>query len=139
MTNVLASLHRLRSHARYEAESALRLAETARDKQEERLAEVGASIRAAQETVDHADPASLVAYQSFRLREEFTERRERARLQQKERDVMLSGDKHVKCVRDELTLEAVIEERLVELQDITRRIEARGMDEIAARNRKAAG
>lgn len=139
MTNVLASLHRLRSHARQEAETALRQAETARDRQEERLAEVGASIRAAQATVDHADPASLVAYQSFRLREEFTERRERARLQQKERDVMLSGDKHIKCVREELTLEAVIEERLAELHDLNRRSEARGMDEIASRTRRAAG
>lgn len=139
MSNVLASLHRLRSHARQEAEAALRVAETARDKQEERLADVGTSIRAAQAAVDHGDAAALAAYQSFRLREEFAERRERARLQQKERDVMLTGDKHIKCVREELTIEAVIEERLNEFLGEARRVEARGMDEIALRDRRAAG
>jgi hypothetical protein len=34
---------------------------------------------------------------------------------------------------------AVMEERLVESQEAARRVEARGMDEIAARGRKAAG
>lgn len=139
MSNILASLYRLRSHARLEAETALRVAETARDKQEERLADVGTSIRAAQAAVDHGDAAGLAAYQSFRQREELSERRERARLQQKERDVMLTGDKHVKCVREELTLEAIIEERLNEILCEVRRVEAREMDEIALRDRRAAG
>jgi len=139
MSNVLASLHRLRAHARQESETSLRLAESARDQQEDRLSAVGAGIRAAQAAVDHGDAADLAAYQAFRIREEFAERRERARLQQKERDVLIIGDRHVKCVRDELTIEAVMEERLVESQEAARRVEARGMDEIAARGRKAAG
>lgn len=133
MSNVLASLHRLRSHARLEAEASLRVAERARDQQEVRLSVVTTAIQTAQASVDHEDVAALAAYQSFRIREEFAERRERARLQQKERDVMLSGDRHVKCVRDELTLEAVMEERLLEFQGESRRAEARGMDEIASR------
>ncbi len=139
MSTVLASLHRLRAHARQEAEVSLRNAEAARDQQEQRLANVTSGIRAAQAAVDPSDVVALAAYQAYRIREEFTERRERVRLQQKERDVMLTGDRHVKCVREELTLEAVIEERFVGAQEELKRVEARGMDEIAARARRVAG
>ncbi len=137
MSNILASLHRFRAHASRESQVSLRLAETARDQQEQRLTDVGDGIRAAQAAVDYGDVAAMAAYQAFRIREEFNERRERARLQQKERDVMLSGDRHVKCVRDELTIEAVIEERMAEDREELRRVEARGMDEIASRLRIA--
>jgi hypothetical protein len=137
MSNVLASLHRLRAHTRQESGVVLRESERARDQQQERLAEVGRGIRLAQAGVDPEDALGLVTYQAFRLREELRERRERARLHQKERDVALNRERYTRCVRDELSMQAVIEEKALREEEDLRRVEARNMDEVASRLRKA--
>jgi len=136
MPNVLASLHRLRAHTRQESGVVLRDAERARDQQQERLAEVANGIRIAQAGVDPEDAFGLVTYQAFRLREELRERRERARLHQKERDVALNRERYAKCVRDELSMKAVIDEKALRAEEDARRVEARNMDEVAARLRQ---
>jgi hypothetical protein len=137
MSNVLASLHRLRSHTRQESGVVLRESERARDQQQERLTELTRGIRQAQAGVDPEDALGLVTYQAFRLREELRERRERARLHQKERDVALNRERYTRCVRDELSMQAVIEEKALREEEDLRRVEARNMDEVASRLRKA--
>lgn len=137
--SILESLHRLRAHARHEAEVALKESEVARDQQQDRLSDVRTGIRTAQAAVDPADALALVTYQSFRLREELKERREQARLNQRERDLSLHRERHGRCVRDELSMQAVMEEKAERLDEEERRGEARGMDEIAARAWRAAG
>lgn len=136
MRNVLESLHRLREHARLEAELSLREAERAQELQQARIDSLQTGVRAAQAAVDPEDALGLVAYQSFRLREEMRERRERARLQQKQRDVSVQEDRFVRCVRDELSMQAVIDEKQARADEDARRDEARKMDEIAGRVRR---
>jgi hypothetical protein len=136
MTAILNSLHRLRQHARRESEVSLRRAEAERDLQRQRLEGVRAEIERAREALDPSDPLALAAYHQFRLREEMLERREAARLQQKEREVASNSLVHTKNVRDELSLERVLDEQALRAAEEERRAETRELDEVGARVRR---
>jgi hypothetical protein len=136
MTAILNSLHRLRQHARRESELALKRAETERDAQRERLDGVRAEIERARESLDPSDPVALAAYHQFRLREEMLERRETARLQQREREVASNVLMHQKNVRDELSLQNVLDEHAQRTLEEDRRAETRDLDELGQRLRR---
>lgn len=136
MTAILNSLHRLRQHARRESELSFRRAEEERDVQRQRLEGVRAEIVRARDALDPNDPLALAAYHQFRLREEMLERRETARLQQKEREVASTSIVHNKNVRDELSLERLLDEQAVRAAEEERRAEMRELDELGARVRR---
>lgn len=133
MSSTLHTLLRLREAARKETLTALRKAEQERDTQEARLADVRASVVMARASLDPTDPADLSNYHSFRLRQEMAERRESARLAQKDRELDSRRTAHVLRVRDELALSELIESReAAEALELTRH-DARKLDEMASR------
>lgn len=137
MSAVLASLHRLRVVTRQESEVALRQVESERDLQRARVDGVRDAIRRARDGFDPADAGELAAYHAFRLREELAERREAARLAQRERDVEAQTAKHQRNIRDELSLQGVIDEMAALAAEEARRAESRWMDELGARMKVA--
>jgi hypothetical protein len=137
MSNVLPTLLRLRAHSRREAELQRRDAERERDNQRARLDELHAGVARARDAVDGGDAEAIVAYQAFRLREELRDRRETARLNQRERDVDTRTTQHLRCVRDELTLGVILDLQAERRAQEDRRVDTRRMDEIANGLRKA--
>ncbi len=133
---VYASLQRLREHSRIEAHQQVRAAEVERDRSVARLDELRTGVDVARSQVDFADADALGTYQAFRLQEGLRERREQVRLAQRERELETRRTQHVRCVRDELTLEALVEEMHALGELDVRRGEARQMDEIASLRRK---
>jgi flagellar export protein FliJ len=133
MPRPLATLHRLREHARKTAGAELRRAETEHERQQERCDELQRTVAAARGATDESDPASLACYHAFRLQSEVLSRREEARLAQRARDVDARRTRHVVAVRDELALGHVIERREAAETAEEDRKERMGMDEIAAR------
>ena len=131
--SALHTLLRLRAHAREESQGMLRRAEDERDTQAERVEAVRIAVVAARAGADPTDPFALATYHAFRMRQEVAERRENARLQQREREVDQKRGIHVGRVRDEIATENVIEAhaREEEREQATR--DARRMDEIASR------
>lgn len=111
----------------------LRRAEDERDVQAQRVEAVRNAVVEARASADPNDPFALATYHAFRRRQEVAERREEARLQQREREVDQKRGLHVGRVRDEIATNNVIEAhaRSEEREQATR--DARRMDEIAAR------
>lgn len=130
---VLDTLHRLRSYQRQQSALALKLAEVERDRQAERVESLERSVVEGRAAASHTDAASLADYHGWRLRQELNLRREHARLAQRSRDVEQNRDRHIKNVRDELTLDSVIQTKEREALEEENRAEARWMDEIASR------
>lgn len=137
MPDIYASLQRLREHSRRESHQQFRAAEVERDRALARVDELRAGVERARAQVDGGDVEALGLYHSFRLREALRERREEARLAQRERDLETREVQHVRCVRDELTLDALVEEMEAREAVVVRRVEARQMDEIAALAKRA--
>lgn len=133
--SVLHSLHRLRQHARRETETSLRRAQEERDVQAAKVDALRAAVAEAREGVDPNDASDLSAYHAWRLRTEMNERRESARLAQRERDLEQTTRVHQDNVRRELSLERVIDEHAQRELEDARRAEGRTMDEIASRRR----
>ncbi len=133
MSRILASLHRLRVHARRESDQTVRRAELEHRTQEVRVAEVRDGIVRARAAVEETDVAALAHYHQFRLKEEMSERRETARLAQKARDLEAATRAHHRNVRDELSIQNVIEEQAQRAAEDEKRSEMRDMDEIASR------
>jgi hypothetical protein len=135
MSNIYASLQRLRVHSRKEAHQQVRAAEIERDRAAARLLELREGVASARAAVDPRDAEAVNLYATFRLREALRERREEARLAQRERDLEARRAHHLKCVRDELTLNTLVDELNAREAQEARRVEARRMDEIANRPR----
>lgn len=133
--SVLDSLLRLRAHQRRQSALSLKQAQVERDRQAEQVDSLRQAMDQARRDLRHDDAVSLADYHAWRLRQELAMRREAARLQQRERDVEIQQTRHSQNVREELTMEAVIEAREVVEQEEGRREEAREMDEIASRKR----
>jgi len=82
---------------------------------------------------DPNDPMALTTYHDFRARQEVTERREVARLVQREREVEVKRTQHSARVRDELALDQFLEsKRAAAVRDEQKRDQAR-MDELGRR------
>lgn len=126
-------LLKLRRAAREESQALLRKAEDERDAAAARLHAVQAATAAGREALDPTDPFSLTTWHSFRMRQEVAERRESAKLKQRERDVDQKRGIHVARVRDELALDKVIAHHDAEELEETRARESKRMDEIASR------
>lgn len=133
MANTLETLLKLREAARKETLAALRKAEAERETQVARLAEVRMSIVMARESLDPTDPTDLTHYHGFRLRQEMAERREAARLAQKDRDLEIKRNAHILRVRDELSLAELIDAREKFAAVEASRGDQRRMDELASR------
>lgn len=129
----LDTLLRLRARAREESQAMLRRAEDERDLQRGRLDAVRKAIADARADLDPHDALALATYHAFRLAQEPLERRETARLLQREREVEQKRAIHVGRVRDELAMANVIEAHAREEAEEEARRDARRMDEIAAR------
>ena len=135
MTDTLQTLLRLREAARKETLAALRKAENERDLQMAKLVEVRESVKTARAQVDPTDATDLTHYHGYRLRQEMAERREAARLAQKDRDLEGRRNAHVLRVRDELALSGLIDARAETEREEADRRENKQMDEIANRNK----
>lgn len=133
MANTLETLLRLREAARKETLAALRKAEAEREAQMGRLADVRLSIVHARTAVDITDANDVTNYHSFRLRQEMAERREAARLAQKDRELEARRTAHISRVRDELSLSELIDAREHAAALEANRHEQSKMDEIASR------
>lgn len=133
MSGTLHTLLRLRTLAREETAVAVRKAEDEREAQLARLVAVRESVARARTETDLEDALDLAAYYAFRLRSEMAERREAARLAQKERDVEQKRALHVVRVRDEIAMQNVIDHRERQAAVDEGRRDAARMDEIAAR------
>jgi hypothetical protein len=134
MGSTLHTLLRLRGLEREASSLALRKAEDDRDAQRAKLDDVRTSIARARESVDTLDVIDLNIYHQFRLRAEMNERREAARLAQKDKELEARRAVHVGRVRDELALQNVIDAKdLAEAREDSKRDQAK-MDELAARN-----
>ncbi len=129
--SVYKSLHRLRQYARQESELQVRKAREERDTQAARIDALRAEVQTARAAVDPQDANALASYQSWRLRAEMNERRESARLAQRERDLEQHTRTHTDNVRKELTMEKYMEVQAELALEETRRDEARKMDELA--------
>ena len=136
--SVYKSLHRLRQYARQESELQVRKAQEERDAQLARIEELRAEVQRAREDVDPDDAGALAAYQAWRLRAEMSERRESARLAQRERDLEQHTRTHADNVRKELTMETFLELQAERALEDARRVDARNMDEIAGNRRDLA-
>ena len=132
-TSALATLLRLRTAAREESQTALRRAEDERDAQARRLEAVQEATARARSELDPNDAGALLAYHSFRTRQEVTERREAAKLGQRDRELDHKRGIHVSRVRDELAMGNVIEAREQEAEREAAELDARRMDELASR------
>lgn len=138
MAKTLAVLQRLRDHARKTHEVELRRAERERDRQQERVDTLRASLETARADLDANDSHALVAYHNFRLQGEMSSRREGARLAQREREVDAVGRRHGQAVRDQLAIENLIERRDVTRAAAEAHAEMAVLDEIGARGRRTA-
>lgn len=132
-SGALHTLLKLRRAAREESQAILRKAEDERDTQAARLQAVLDATVAGRDALDPTDPFSLTTWHAFRMRQEVAERRESAKLKQRERDFEQKRGLHVSRVRDELALEKVIEHHDAEEEEAARELEAKKMDEIASR------
>ncbi len=132
---VYGSLQRLREHTRREAQMEMARAEVERDRVQERLDALNAGVDRARAQLDPLDAEALSTYHNFRLQEALRERRETARLAQRERELETRRGHHLRSVRDELTLDALVEELNARGQEDFRRAERRQMDEIAGRRK----
>ena len=130
---VLDTLRRLRVYQRQQSSLQLKQAEVERERQAERVQSLEQALVEGHAATSPTDAAALAEYHSWRLRQELNLRRENARLAQRARDVELQQDRHIKNVREELTLDTVIQARDLQEQEDANRAEARWMDEIAAR------
>ena len=133
--SVYKSLHRLRQYARQESELQVRKAREERDAQAARIDALRAEVQSARAAVDPDDANALAAYQAWRLRAEMNERRESARLAQRERDLEQHTRMHTDNVRKELTMEKFMELQAERALEESRRVDARKMDEIAGSRR----
>jgi len=133
--SVLNSLHRLRSHLRQQSSVQLKTAEVERDQQQQRVQDIEVSVVQAQKTVDTSDLNALTEYHGWRLRQELAWRRESARLHQRQRDVEIQKERHIRNVRDELAMQNVLQAKELVEQEEDKRKEARWMDEIASRRK----
>lgn len=130
---VLDTLRRLRVYQRQQSSLQLKQAEVERERQAERVQSLEVALVEGHAATSPTDAAALAEYHSWRLRQELNLRRENARLAQRVRDVDLQQDRHIKNVREELTLDTVIQARDREELEEENRVEARWMDEIASR------
>lgn len=130
---VLDTLHRLRVYQRQQSSLQLKLAQVERERQAERVDSLQQAMVEGRAATSPTDVAALAEYHSWRLRQELNLRRENARLAQRERDVEMHQDRHIKNVRDELTIDSVIQTKDLEAQQEADRAEARWMDELASR------
>lgn len=138
MSNTMRSLHRLRERARRASEMQLHEARVNADRQRQRLEAVHQAVAEAREQTDAGDVLSLTTWHAFRLRQEVVERRESARLAQRQREVDTAETQHAVRVRDELAIQSVIEEQRVRAAEEARYAEGRVLDEIGARMRWSA-
>lgn len=130
---VLDTLRRLRVYQRQQSSLQLKQAEVERERQAERVQSLEQALVEGHAATSPTDAAALAEYHSWRLRQELNLRRENARLAQRARDVEIQQDRHIKNVREELTLDTVIQARDQQELEEANRAEARWMDEIAAR------
>lgn len=130
---VLDSLLRIRTYQRQQSALALKLAQVEHERQLEKVHDLQNAIVNAHSNVQPRDALSVNDYHAWRLRQEIVMRRENARLQQRERDMLIQEDKHIHHVRDELAIQNVIEAHVIQEAEEDRRADARWMDEIASR------
>lgn len=135
MASSLDILLRLRTGAREESQTLLRRAEDERDAQAARLRAIREATLAARNNLDPCDPFALTTYHAFRMRQEVAERREQAKLVQRERELEQKRGLHVGRVRDELAMQNVIEAQAVAAAREESVRDMRRMDEIASRPR----
>ncbi len=138
VSGTLHTLLRLRTIARESSSLALRKAEDERAAQLEKLRGVRSAVESARTETDMNDALDLANYYAFRLRSEMAERREAARLAQKERDVEQKRAIHATHVRDELAMDNVIDLRERQEAREQQRRESREMDEVAGRRHRDA-
>ncbi len=136
MASSLPLLLRLRTGAREESQALLRRAEDERDAQAARLAALRQATKEARENVDPTDPFALSTYHALRQRQEVSERRDVAKLLQREREVEQKRGIHVGRVRDELAMKNVIEAHEAAAAHDAAQRDGRRMDEIASRRRR---
>ena len=86
--------------------------------------------------MDPTDPFALSTYHAFRQRQEVSERRDVAKLLQREREVEQKRGIHVGRVRDELAMKNVIEAHEAAAAHDAAQRDGRRMDEIASRRRR---
>jgi len=133
--SVLDSLLRLRTWQRQQSALQLKQAQEERDRQAGQVSSLKQAMEQAQRDMRPDDVFEVNDYHAWRLRQELNMRRETARLQQRERDVEIQQGRHVQNVREELSLDAVLEAKALTEMEEERRAEAREMDEIASRKR----
>lgn len=133
MPSSLNILLRLRTGAREESQALLRRAEDERDAQAARLTALREATVAARASLDPCDPFALTTYHAFRMRQEVAERREVAKLVQRERELEQKRGLHVGRVRDELAMKNVIDAQAVTAAKEESARDARRMDDIAVR------
>jgi hypothetical protein len=138
MSPSLQTLHRLREHARKDSESKLRRAEALREEQQARLDAVQEAVVQARANRDPADALSLANYHAFVLLQRVAERRETAKLQQRDREAEAARTVHRSRVRDELAIQNAIEAANDREMVEERRDETRTLDEVGARMRRVA-
>lgn len=137
MSPSLSTLHRLREHARKESQQKLQRAERQRDEQQARLDELRRDTEEARSSVDPSDLMSMHAWHAWRLRQEVGERREVARLSQRERDLESARGQHNGRVRDELAIANAIDAEVERQLWEARRTETKELDEVGSRRRVA--
>lgn len=137
MSNSLQTLFRLREHARKESQARLQQAQGQRDDQDERVQAVRRAVEEARNDRDPADLLSIAAWHTYRLRQELVERREVARLHQRERDLEVARTTHGGRVRDELAIGNAIDAACLREAEDALRQETRTLDEVGARRRVA--
>ena len=135
--STLSTLHRLRQFTRRESELVLARAQEARDAQMAVMAALHERLRASRDAIDPDDAAALAGWHAWRLRMEMEQRREGARLAQRERDLDVALRVHQKNVRDELSLEKLIESKHEEARLEAARKDTRVLDEVGARRSSA--
>jgi flagellar biosynthesis chaperone FliJ len=135
--STLSTLHRLRQFARQESDLVVARARTARDEQAAVLEGLRRRLRESRDAIDPADAGALAGWHAWRLRVEMEERREGARLAQRERDLDMALRTHQKNVRDELSLEKLIEIKHEEARVEAVRAETRVLDEVGSRRSPA--
>lgn len=132
--SALPTLLRLRRAAREESQAAVRRAEDERDTQAQKLSNIRAATVAARASLDPTDPVALVSYHEFRARQEVLDRREAARLLQREREVDVKRTHHTARVRDELSIDHVIERKRTEAEHEEQKRDHTRMDELGRRS-----
>lgn len=133
---IYGSLQKIREHERQAAQRRLTTAEEERDRTFSRIQQIQDQVLDARGSVDASDVESVALYNSFRLQQALSERREEARLVQNDRELELRRTQHRGCVVDELSLDALIQRMDDREQSAERHADAVRMDEIAARRRR---